>query len=936
MISVIMKIGGQIKVFHISVDSAEFLVQILRAIEYSHANPQMVYPLLQVNLDKLSLHFAKTLKDLVTFVLAKEETTAKRHIADRIVEFGNLILDFPGGDKATNIEISIAAYQATLSTVFTPRHAFPKEWAIVQLNLGSAYRQSGLLKRTTPEGRKDIEDSIQYLKKALEFFDGKQKEYLGLWAFTQGNLGLSYSDRIEGNKAENLELAIKYLKNVIDLPGYRENFPYRWAGKLRDLAAVYGERILGDIPGQSLDDTKRENLNLSIGCCEKALKVFEEGDVEWALTQWSLGSSYKLRSQVPSYEPEGSTSYDQLRSAALRQSIADLKTAISCLNKAQQILISDPRWGSVQFELGTCYKNLGGYENPARNFKEAVVHYEQSLKVCDKNQSPFSWADRQNSLGNAYKHLGNFKQATTCFNKALEVFTRDGNHPEKYAQVKANIGHCYRENKQYVEAYNPFKEAIDIVESLRDRQDIPNSHSLSWEANRKLAEEWNMLYQAMIDTCLTLRKPKEAVEYLERSKARNLSDLLANGTQHTSLSRISFEQIQGLIDKNTVIVEWHIADISCNRIQVFIISSSAEPQVWQSPLPDDLQHLNQWFSGYFLVYHTDRANWKSTLERQFETFAKILHLDQIIANIQRVCPQCNQVVLVPHRFLHLLPLHALPLADGKCLLDKFESVRYAPSCQILQQVQQRKRPDFKTFFAVQNPTSDLDFADIEVGAIRQKFKPNDTVLVEENATKMAVIQAPLSQVHCLHFSCHGIFNFVQPLTSALRLADSSVPSSTPEHLRIHLNLGDIFQLSLNRCRLVTLSACETGQVDPFSTSDEYIGIPAGFLYAGARTVVSSLWAVSDVSTTLLLIKFYQNLMNNTDNNANALNDAQRWLRQLTCAEANTFFEKNLLPHVLKGLEKSTVARWQKFLNEQDNKQPFKNPNYWAAFVVTGV
>jgi len=839
----------------------QFLIQVLQAIEYSHANPQMVYPLLQANLDKLSLHFAKTLKDWVTFMVAEEkEATRKHHIADRIVEFGNLILDFTKGDKATNIEISIAAYQATLSTVFTPRHAFPKEWAIVQLNLGSPHYQRGLLRRTTPEGRKDIEDAIQYVKKSLEFFDSKQREYPKLWTLAQGALGIFYSDRIEGKKAENQELAIKYLKNAVDLPGYREKFPYQWARTKRDLAAVYGERILGDIPGQSLNDTRRENLNLSIGCCEKALTVFEEGDVEWALTQWSLGSSYKLRSQVPSYEPEGATSYDKLPSYD-QLSIADLRTAISCLNKAEQILISDPRWGSVQFELGTCYKNLGVYENSTRNFKESVTHYEQSLKVCDKNQSPFNWADRQNSLGNAYKHLDNLKQATICFDEALKVFTRDGNHPEKYAQVKANLGYCYRKNKQYAEAYNPFKEAIDTVESLRDRQDISKGSSLSWEANHKLAEEWNMLYQAMIDTCLTLRKPKEAVEYLERSKARNLSDLMArSGTQHTSFSRISFEQIQRLIDKNTVIVEWYIADIFCKRIQVFIISGSAEPQVWQSPLPDDLQHLTQWFFGYFLVYHTDRANWISTLERQFETFAKILHLDQIIAYIHRVCPRCNQVILVPHRFLHLLPLHALPLADGQHLLDKFTTVRYAPSCQILQQVQQRKRPDFKTFFAVQNPTSDLDFADIEVSAIRQKFKPNDTVLVEENATKMAVIQAPLSQVHCLHFSCHGIFNFVQPLTSALRLADSSVPSSTPEHLRIHLNLGDIFQLSLNRCRLVTLSACETGQVDPTSTSDEYIGLPAGFLYAGANSVVSSLWAVNELSHVVahqILPKFHE-------------------------------------------------------------------------------
>jgi len=77
-------------------------------------------------------------------------------------------------------------------------------------------------------------------------------------------------------------------------------------------------------------------------------------------------------------------------------------------------------------------------------------------------------------------------------------------------------------------------------------------------------------------------------------------------------------------------------------------------------------------------------------------------------------------------------------------------------------------------------------------------------------------------------------------------------------------------------------------------------------------------------------------MNNTDNTAKALNDAQKWLRQLTRSEAETFFGNNLLPHVLKGLEKSTVIRWRKFLDEQDNKQPFKTPYHWAAFTALGI
>lgn len=74
-----------------------------------------------------------------------------------------------------------------------------------------------------------------------------------------------------------------------------------------------------------------------------------------------------------------------------------------------------------------------------------------------------------------------------------------------------------------------------------------------------------------------------------------------------------------------------------------------------------------------------------------------------------------------------------------------------------------------------------------------------------------------------------------------------------------LSLGEIFGLDLSQCRLVTLSACETGLTDFRSITDEYIGLPSIFLYAGSPTVVSSLWTVNDLSTAFLMIEFYQNM-----------------------------------------------------------------------------
>ncbi len=133
---------------------------------------------------------------------------------------------------------------------------------------------------------------------------------------------------------------------------------------------------------------------------------------------------------------------------------------------------------------------------------------------------------------------------------------------------------------------------------------------------------------------------------------------------------------------------------------------------------------------------------------------------------------------------------------------------------------------------------------LEVETIRSFFSSTHTqVLVKQEATKTALdAYQNLPLVHCGHFSCHGYFNVASSLESALLLANNE-----------RLTLGEIFQLSLTQCRLVTLSACETGLTDFRSFSDEYIGLPSGFLFAGSPSVVSSLWTVSDLSTAFLMI-----------------------------------------------------------------------------------
>jgi CHAT domain-containing protein len=64
---------------------------------------------------------------------------------------------------------------------------------------------------------------------------------------------------------------------------------------------------------------------------------------------------------------------------------------------------------------------------------------------------------------------------------------------------------------------------------------------------------------------------------------------------------------------------------------------------------------------------------------------------------------------------------------------------------------------------------------------------------------------------------------------------------------------------MSSARLVTLSACETGITDIVKGSaDEFVGLPASFMLTGVPCVVSSLWLIPDIPTSLLMERFYFN------------------------------------------------------------------------------
>jgi CHAT domain-containing protein len=157
----------------------------------------------------------------------------------------------------------------------------------------------------------------------------------------------------------------------------------------------------------------------------------------------------------------------------------------------------------------------------------------------------------------------------------------------------------------------------------------------------------------------------------------------------------------------------------------------------------------------------------------------------------------------------------------------------------------------------------------------------------------AVTNKQLSEYQFVHFATHGILDSQEPELSGilLSLVDKD---GRPQENGI-LRLGDVYNLNLP-VELVSLSACETA-LGKRVKGEGLVGLTRGFMYAGARRVLASLWKVHEVATADLMKLFYQAMLGS---------------QRLRPAAA------------LREAQKQMWAR-----------DPHGSPFYWAAFVLQG-
>jgi len=160
-----------------------------------------------------------------------------------------------------------------------------------------------------------------------------------------------------------------------------------------------------------------------------------------------------------------------------------------------------------------------------------------------------------------------------------------------------------------------------------------------------------------------------------------------------------------------------------------------------------------------------------------------------------------------------------------------------------------------------------------------------------NASRTTATDPNLAQYEIIHLATHGLLDPINPELSGIVLSLYDQKGKSQDgFLRLH----DIFNLNLP-AELVVLSACETGLGKEIK-GEGLVGLTRGFMYAGSRRVVVSLWSVNDVATSEVMAKFYQKMLQEGQNPVSALRAAQ-------------------------------LEMW--------NSQQWQAPYYWAAFTIQG-
>jgi CHAT domain-containing protein len=706
-----------------------------------------------------------------------------------------------------------------------------------------------------------------------------------------GNLSLAYY------QADDFERAERFLAQAVAIferEGQHEHVARARRNFARFAAARghYSKALAEVLPG-------RRRL-LELGRVEAAAHLGQVG-VDCLLRLNRSAEAAQLAAQVVAeFEATGGSieaaATRGMRALALVR-LGEREAALAELECAEQ-LFGTSAWqvGAAQVRLGRAVllADIGQWQESIATAEAVRTELLQRSAVGRAAQ-----ADLVRARG--LRGLGQTAAAADAVRSALALV---GDRPFGWLSYEAwrLLGELARDAGDRAAARSAFLEAIGYLEQVQGR--ILTEYRASFLADKV------DVYEAAVDMLLEDGEVQRAFELVERAKSRALVDALAGGLDVRVRSRTeqqarlveeltrtrrehddlveSFESnprlreleqrigalleelrlvgvddlerlslLQGrvyspqpLLDPATALVEYYLVD---HELVIFVVDADS---MRARRIPDALPRLERLRRAWQL--NLDAAASAGTRLARLELAARAVLqrlYELLLAPVAAWIAGYRRLVIVPHAGLHSVPFSAL--WDGQHhLIERYE-LSVAPSASSLTFcLRPRAAPSAQMLVVGHSADGALPGALAEARAVASLY---DAECLLEEAATVAQVKRRACEAGVIHLAAHGLARPDAPTFSFLKLADG------------HLTALDCFELELE-CELVTLSACETGR-GVIAPGDEQIGLPRAFLYAGARSVVQTLWRIEDRVTQQLMVDFYTGLRRGRGR-AEALRQAQ--------------------------------------------------------------
>ena len=566
-------------------------------------------------------------------------------------------------------------------------------------------------------------------------------------------------------------------------------------------------------------------------------------------------------------------------------------------------------------EIADISRNLGLVALAGGELSLARDLFQESHAITQKlNSGGMAEAKSLYDLGTVSERLGFNHRAYTLYRKALETaekqMKRQGGTRDQQAIFRSHYMGIFRHPIRLALELDLTSEAFSIVEfsraqsflgQLAERDLIFSDVPADLEHQRRSIVHAYDQTQAKL-AVLHVESPPEELDGLQdrlqqlRWDYEDVTGKIIKASPRLGALRypkpLDLDGARQVLDPGTVMLSYSVDE---EQTHLFVLNRDGKLQVETLPIgEEELGREVRRILGL-----QERKSKSSHYTKPMRQVGERLYR-KLIEPVESLVAPNDRVLIVPDGPLHLLPFALLvrPVPevgeDGRDFeyLVEWKPIHSALSATVYGELQKLRRHNAldKTetqafvgfgdpWYASKQKAEELksgrsvdvyvrsaarrgfDFEPLpysrqEVDKISKLFPPDSTrVFFSKDATEEQV-KSVGKTARILHFATHGRFDSQIPLNSYLAL-------TIPEEFQKGKENGllqawEIFESVRIDADLVTLSACESGLGEELAT-EGLIGLTRAFQFAGARTVMSSLWQVNDQATAELMERFYRHL-----------------------------------------------------------------------------